>query len=197
VAEPDPVDLGPRDWRGAENAALLDWSTWVRVAGGLTSERPELPPALVARAANLAPAQLHNSVQGAVGVDLSLPIGRTRVRVGPWLELRGFDAFVGGELVVTGAPGHLDLFLFDGEGALTVRGGGGADAATASVAWGYRAPWNLHGPFDRTSRYQLGVRLVATATRAYHDSSDWSATLGLELEPIGALRYLLGIRSWY
>ena len=43
----------------------------------------------------------------------------------------------------------------------------------------------------------IGVRVVASATRAIDDPRLWSATLGLETEPMGALRYLLGIRAWY
>ena len=43
----------------------------------------------------------------------------------------------------------------------------------------------------------IGVRVVVSATRSLDDPRDWSATVGLEAEPIGALRYLLSIRSWY
>ena len=43
----------------------------------------------------------------------------------------------------------------------------------------------------------IGVGIVATVTQSRHDSHDWSALVGLELEPLGAVRYLLGIRSWY
>jgi hypothetical protein len=38
---------------------------------------------------------------------------------------------------------------------------------------------------------------VLSASRAHADPADWQATLGLEVEPIGALRYLLGIESLY
>lgn len=47
------------------------------------------------------------------------------------------------------------------------------------------------------SRYMIGVRFVFTAARAVDNPRDWSLGLGLEVEPIGALRYLLGIRSLY
>jgi hypothetical protein len=39
--------------------------------------------------------------------------------------------------------------------------------------------------------------LVGTVTRAVDDPHDWSATIGIEAEPVGAIRYLLGVRSWY
>ena len=53
------------------------------------------------------------------------------------------------------------------------------------------------GPWSDTSRYMIGVRLVASATRAIADPDDWAMSLGLEFEPVGALRYVAGIKSWY
>jgi hypothetical protein len=43
----------------------------------------------------------------------------------------------------------------------------------------------------------IGVRLVASATRATGDPDDWSMSFGIEFEPLGSLRYVGGIRSWY
>ena len=43
----------------------------------------------------------------------------------------------------------------------------------------------------------IGVRIVAAATRSVIDPDDWSTSIGLEFEPIGSLRYLAAIRSWY
>jgi hypothetical protein len=194
---PPPLQLvepAPGDWRGPENAALFEWSSWVRLGVGVASERP---PVVVRSTVGPAGPTQHTTWQGAAGVELTVPVGQTPVRFGPWIELRGLDAFIGGEVAITGAPAHLDRFFYDGEGALSLRAGGGAEAATASLAWGYRCPWRLAGPFDRHTRYMIGARVVATMTRAYRDPADWSATLGLELEPVGALRYLLGVRSWY
>jgi hypothetical protein len=104
---------------------------------------------------------------------------------------------VGGELVLDALPKDLDLFQFDGEGTVQVRAGGNAHAVTAALAYGYLAPWSLWGPWEGASRYMIGVRVVVSATRSLDDPRDWSATVGLEAEPIGALRYLLSIRSWY
>jgi hypothetical protein len=191
---PELADPSLDTWRGPDNAALFEWSSWVRLGVGVASERP---PVVIRGTFGASPAQQRTAWQGAAGVELTVPVGRTPVRFGPWLELRGFDAFLGGEVVITGAPRHHDLFFYDGEGALSLRAGGGAEAATASLAWGYRCPWRLAGPFDRHTRYEIGARVVATMTRAYHDPADWSATVGLELEPVGALRYLFGVRSWY
>jgi hypothetical protein len=68
---------------------------------------------------------------------------------------------------------------------------------TGQLGIAYRAPWDLFGERPRSSRYMIGVGLVATATQSRLDPKDWSATVGLEFEPVGALRYVLGIRSWY
>jgi hypothetical protein len=89
------------------------------------------------------------------------------------------------------------MFFYKGEGVFIVRGGGNHEVVTASVAYGYRCPWDLWGPWTGTTRYMIGVRFVATATRSIEDPDDFTATIGLETEPVGALRYLLGIRSWY
>ena len=99
--------------------------------------------------------------------------------------------------MVTQAPPDIDMFLYDGEGVLMLRAGVARTRAEAAVAYGYRCPWKLWGPYSRTTRYEIGARLVLTATRSYTDPRDWSATLGIEVEPVGALRYLLGIRSLY
>ena len=104
---------------------------------------------------------------------------------------------LGGQLVLTARPAKLDMFFYEGEGTWMLRAGGNRDLVTGAIAWGYRAPWDLFHPARGRSRYMIGVRVVATATRAIDDPGRWSATLGLETEPMGALRYLLGIRAWY
>jgi hypothetical protein len=47
------------------------------------------------------------------------------------------------------------------------------------------------------ARYMIGGRIVASFTRALDNPNVWSGTLGIEFEPVGAIRYLFGIRSWY
>lgn len=103
----------------------------------------------------------------------------------------------GGEIVLEGVPKRLDLFQYDGEGILSIRAGGNAHVVTGALAYGYLAPWRLWGPWNGATKYMIGVRLVASVTRSVDDPRDWTATGGLEFEPVGALRYLLGIRSWY
>jgi hypothetical protein len=153
--------------------------------------------AAIAPAAPSARAGREHGWEGALGADLAVRLSRD-VRVGPWIELRtSSDPLVGGELQLTGVPRTLDMFWYQGRGVLALRAGRDGDLATAAVAYGYQAPWDLLRPRHGRPRYMIGVRVVASATRALADPRVWSATVGLETEPVGALRYLLGIRSWY
>ena len=186
VAPDDTVS----SWR--ETPALLEWSTWFRLGFGVGSTGADVAQ----RTTQPTPPQTTTRWETGLGLEGSLRMGH-RIRLGAWTELRGTEGYAGGELVITQAPRSLDMFLYRGEGVFMLRAGGGPTRATASLAWGYRCPWRLWGPYSRGTRYEIGARLVVTATRAYHDPHDWSATFGVEVEPVGALRYLLGIRSWY
>ena len=176
--------------------ALIEWSSWVRVAYG------SAPAATDAAARAVTPPTERGRDHGwevALGADATLPVARGGdVRVGPWLELRTSSApVIGGELQVLALPRRLDMFWYEGQGILAVRAGGNRDLATAALAYGYQAPWDLMHPRPGRTHYMIGVRVVGSYTRAVDDPRIWSATLGVETEPVGALRYLLGIRSWY
>jgi hypothetical protein len=186
ATDPPPV---PIEWR--HDPALLEWSTWIGFGAGVASSAPEF----LTRGA-IEVADLHTAWIFSAGIEATLPITHS-VRVGPWVGLRDLEPMAGAELAITRRPANLDLFWYDGEGVWTLRAGGGLDHMTTALAWGYRCPWKLAGPYTRGSRYEIGARVVLAATRAYNDPRDWSATLGLEVEPVGALRYLLGIKSWY
>ena len=83
----------------------------------------------------------------------------------------------------------------------------------AAIAYGYLSPFWLEGPCkerfygietgvctprpERTARYMAGVRVVASVTRGLDDPRAWSATIGVEFEPVATLRMLLVARSWY
>ncbi|MEP6859104.1 MAG: hypothetical protein ABJE66_00690 [Deltaproteobacteria bacterium] len=179
----------PVEWR--HDPALVEWSTWIGFGAGVASS----PPTAIARGA-FETHDLHAAWIFSTGVEATLPITHA-IRIGPWVGLHDLEPMAGAELAITRSPAKVDLFWYDGEGVWTLRAGAGLDHMTAALAWGYRCPWKLWGPYTRTSRYEIGVRFVMTATRAYSDPRDWTATLGLEVEPVGALRYLLGIRSWY
>lgn len=177
-------------WR--EDRALLEWSTWVRLGFGLESA----PVENVARSTVPPPTHdRHSKWDAALGADVTFPLPTSKVRLGPWVELRPDGVFGGGELSIAGSD--LDMFWYKGEHVYTVRAGASPNQVTGAFALGYRCPWRLWGPYSRTSRYMIGVRLVASATRSTTDPDDWSMSFGLEFEPVGSLRYLGGIRPWY
>ncbi len=187
---PPPPDDTTADWR--DHPARIEWSTWFRLGVGVASTSDA---ATVARTTTT-PASTSTDTrwETGLGIDASLTL-TTHTRFGAWAELRGRQGFAGGELVVAGVPRSLDMFLYRGEGVLIARGGIGPEhQMTASLSYGYRCPWKLWGPYHESSRYQIGARFVVTATRS---PTEWSTTFGFETEPVGALRYLLGIRSWY
>jgi hypothetical protein len=193
---PEPIEI-------ATERPAIEWSSWFRLAYGYTNPAPEATP-LASTSVGMQPAPASPDAWGwhaALGGDITLGVASDGdVRIGPWAELRGFDragVVAGGELVIERAPHSLDMFLYDGQGVLIVKAGGNDRVMTGAVAWGYLAPWSLFDPPTGRKRYMIGVRLVATATRAVDDPRDWSVTAGLEVEPIGALRYLLGIKGWY
>lgn len=190
----------------------VEWSTWLRAAGvAWAGDRADGRTARVV----VTPTE-HSRVEIGAGIEASLPLStHGDARVGAWAELRGLergDAFAGAELVFTAVPPVLDLFRYEGSGVLAVRAGRSATHVTAAVAFGYLAPWKLEGPCAvrffsiatgvceprpaRATRYMVGARLVATATRALADRRDWTLSAGVEFELAGAVR-TLGFRSWY
>lgn len=177
-----------------ERRPAIEWSTWLRVGYGVGPEEPEV------RARVVVPEAESDGVSGwevAGGVDATIGVGRGGdVRVGPWAEVRtSSDAVVGGELMIGGKK--LDMFWYEGERVWVLRAGGNRGVRTAALSYGYRAPWRLWGPWRGKTRYMIGVRVVASVTQDRDQRDRWSATFGLETEPVGALRYLLGIRDWY
>ena len=180
----------------AAERPTVEWSTWIRAAYGLVDHGD---PDAQALGVVMPSGEPERGWEAAGGVEASLPIAKGGdLRLGAWAEARTSSYPVGGaELVIGASPAELDMFFYKGEGVWIVRGGGNDEVVTGAVAYGYRCPWDLYGPQDGTSRYMIGVRFVASATRSIADPDDWTVSLGLETEPVGALRYLLGIRAWY
>ena len=175
----------------------LEWSTWMRASYGVAPHATEGARLVVG--SPTPGTSRDRGWEGAVGVDLTVAIGHGGdVRFGPFLEASSSGAAViGGELVIAALPKKLDMFWYAGEGVLIARAGTDGELVTGALSYGYRAPWDLLRPRHRDLRYQIGLRAVATYTRAIDDPRDWTTTVGLEVEPVGALRYLLGIRGWY
>ncbi len=188
-AHPPPP---PLEVASSSPTTVVEWSTWLRGAIGVASGDPD--PVAVARTSTPI-REAGRRLFGAAGAGVTLSVG-SHARIGAWAEVRGWDTpLVGGELTLI--PGDLDMFFYKGKSAITARAGGNPSLRTAQLGVAYRAPWDLRGAQPRTSRYMIGVGLVANVTQNRLDPHDWSATVGLEFEPVGALRYVLGIRSWY
>jgi hypothetical protein len=186
----DDEDREPTNWR--DDRAFFEWSTWARLGVGVAST----PADTIAR--STLPPELHDQAttwDAALGADLTLPIPTRKVRMGPWIELSTKGVFAGAELSIAGSD--LDMFWYAGEKVYTFRAGSSMTHVTGAFAYGYRCPWKLWGPYSRGSRYMIGVRLVASASRSVDDAKDWSGTLGIEFEPVGSLRYVGGVKSWY
>jgi hypothetical protein len=175
---------------------VIEWSTWARIGVGTESQAPDL----LARATTTQPplrAERHITLEAALGADLTLPIAlRGDLRGGVWTEVRTSSGpVVGAELQLQAVPHRLHMFQYSGEGIVAIRAGGNEHVVTGAIAYGYLAPWNRWGPWDGATRYMIGVRVVASVTRSVDDPREWTATAGLELEPVGALRSLLRIRG--
>ncbi|HEY5922255.1 MAG TPA: hypothetical protein VIV11_11320 [Kofleriaceae bacterium] len=183
------------DIRWRDDRAFFEWSTWIRLGFGV--ERTPVENQNLARSSQ-PPSQLHDQTamgDAALGADVTLPIPTSKVRLGPWIELRPQGVFGGAEVSIAGDD--LDMFMYDGERVYTLRAGSSMTHLTGAFAFGYRCPWKLWGPYSSATRYMIGARLVASATRSVADPNDWSMSLGIEFEPIGALRYVGAIKSWY
>lgn len=191
AGRPPPEEIAVDD---APARPLIEGSSWVRLGYGARTSAAFDPRAREVVTEH----DRAGTWDGALGAEVTLPISDSgNVRVGPWIELRPSRIVAGGELVVRGLPRKLDLFHYVGTGIAALRVGGTPEHGTLQIAYGYSAPWALWGPWRGPARYMIGARLVGTYTRAHDDPRDWSATLGVEFEPVGALRYILGVRSWY
>lgn len=191
----------------------VEWSTWIRGSYGAT----RVDEAFAARTLTPPTPRTEGAWDFGLGIEASLALSKGgNLRLGAWSEVRGAsvgDVFAGGELVITKVPRRWDMFFYEGHGILSARVGRSTTHETAALAFGYLAPFWLEGRCEerffgirtgvcedrpkRHTRYMAGVRLVGTFTREIDDPRMWSATIGLEFEPVGALRMLLGLRSWY
>ena len=75
-------------------------------------------------------------------------------------------------------------------------------AAALTLTYGYRAPFALREPADERvpelemrslARYMTGVRLWVGATVDLSGLAVWQLSGGIEFEPVGSFRYLLGL----
>ncbi len=180
----DPIVMGEPVEGDPEPRPTVEVSTWLGLGYGEASHASHI----VARAITPPPASERSEAwEAAAGADLSLPVARDgNLRVGAWAEARTSSGPVlGVELLVEALPRRLS----SGDGMFALRLGGNADAVTAALAYGYHAPWSYDHP-----HYTTGLRVVTAVTRSLDDSRNWTVTAGLEVEPLGALRYVM---SWF
>lgn len=183
----------------------VEYTTWISLGGG----------ALVAPDASMGVFDMR------AGVDTTFGIGRKDdLRLGPFVEV-GTETFasvrtIGGvELFIGAIPRPLRMFLYSGEGVLMARLGAGyawrsddlpgahsTPVASLTLAYGYRCPFSLREPQDYESseeirraraRYMIGARLWVSTVVDLRDSPSWQLTGGIEFEPVGSFRYLLGL----
>jgi len=181
-----------------DERAFFEWSSWVRLGYGVA--RVEEPAQVIPRTATPLPSTYDQvgAFEAALGADFLLPIPSKDTRLGPWVEIRNAKEVVTGlELQLAASPRDLRMFFYDGEGVWSLRAGASSKSMTAAVAWGYRCPWVMFSDAPKATRYMIGARIVASFARDMDDANIWSGTLGIEFEPVGALRYLAGIQSWY
>lgn len=176
-----------------EERPTIEWSTWARIGYGVASQSPSI----VARAIHPPMAESVSIWEAAIAAELTLPLARHGdVRIGAWSELRTTSGpVVGGELVVEGLPPHPNASAIDGSGSIVLRAGGNGHVITGALGVGYLGSFPRYDPWISFARHMVGFRVVASMNRSLDDPHDWSATVGLELEPIGALSYVLGIIS--
>lgn len=173
----------------AEKRPAVEWSLWGRLGAGLISQ----PSDVAARRVTSAPTTESGSTwEAALGADVTFGVARhDDLRVGAWGEARTTTGPVGGaELVVEGLSPHPYASRIGGAGSLVLRAGGNARVITAGLGVGYVGSYPNASPWIRWVRHVVGARVMLSVNRAAEDPRDWSATLGLEVEPIGALHAL-------
>lgn len=165
----------------------LEWSAWARAGIGIASR----PPDIAVRGIAQPMPESSGFGDAGLGADLSASVAQGGdVRLGAWAEVRTSSGpMLGGELIVQGLPPHPYAASFDGSGGLVLRAGANKHVVTTAIGFGYLGSWSRSDPRGGLATHVVGVRVVALVNRSLDDSRDWSATLGVEVDPIGAVQY--------
>ncbi len=171
----------------------VDWSVWGRLGVGVASQRSDV----IARRVTVPEAGSTSTWEAAVAADLTFGVARHGdLRVGVWGEARTSSEMVaGGELVLEGLPPHPYGSRIGGAGSLVLRAGANDRIVTGALGFGYVGSFPRTDPWIRWARHVVGARVVVSVNRAIDEPHDWSATLGLEVEPIGAVHALIDVVS--
>jgi hypothetical protein len=187
----------------------IEWSIWGRIGFGVASQpapvvASQQQAAIASTQANLgthrvtlATTRLSSTWEAAASADVTLGVAsHGNIRLGAWAELRTSSGPVAGvELVV----GDLPAQPYDVDAAratsLVLRAGANAHVITGALGFGYIGAWPRPDPWLRWARHVVGARLVVSLNHSTDDAHDWSALVGLEIEPIGAIHAVLDLAT--
>ena len=174
-----------------EKRPAVEWSVWGRLGVGITSQRPDV----VARRVTAPEVGPGSTWEAAAAADLTLRVARNGdLRLGAWGEVRtSSDPVAGAELVLEGLPPHPYGSRIGRTGSLVLRAGANDRIVTGAVGFGYVGSFPRYDPWIGWARHVVGARVVVSVNRAIDEPHDWSATLGLEVEPIGAAHALFDL----
>jgi hypothetical protein len=171
----------------------VEWSIWGRLATGVATQHPTV---LARRVTPPEPEPASSPTwEAAIAADVTFGLAQQgNVRIGAWGELRTSSGPVaGGELVVEGLPPHPLASRIGGAGTIVLRAGGNAHVVTTALGVGYVGSWPRDDPWIRWAGHLVGARLVASMNYSLDDPRDWSATIGVEVEPIGAVHAVVDV----
>ena len=175
-----------------EKRPAVEWSVWGRLGAGVASHSPDS----IARSVTPVPvAESASTWEAALAADVTVGVARHGdLRLGAWGELRTSSGPVaGGELVLAGLPPRPYTSRIGGAGSLVVRAGGNSRVVTGAIGFGYVGSFPRYDPWIRWARHVVGARVVVSANRAIDEPRNWSVTVGLEVEPFGAIHRLLDL----
>ena len=165
---------------------VVEWSVWGRLGIGTAEQRPTV------LARGLTPPEPHAGAifEAALSAELTVGVANDRkLRLGGWGELRTTTGpVVGGELVVSGLPPHPMASEIGGSGSLVLRAGGNAHVITGAFGFGYTGSFSRTDPWLGWLDHVVGTRLIISVNRSLDLPNDWSATFGLEVEPLGVVQ---------
>jgi hypothetical protein len=179
-----PIEMGIIEVEDRKRPALA-WSTWGRLGVGMESQQPSA----IARSLTPPMAESSSMWEAAAGADLTFRVALDgNLRLGAWGEVRtSSDPVVGAELVLEHLPPSPDSSRIAGSGSLVLRAGANGHVVTGALGIGYLGSWPSHAPWLPWARHVVGARVVASINRSTDDPREWSATIGLEVDPIGAV----------
>ena len=169
----------------------VEWSVWGRLGVGIATQRPDV----LARRVTAPAPESTSTWEAAAAADLTVRLARDGdLRLGAWGEVRtSSDPVAGAELVVEGLPPHPYDSRIGRTGSLVLRAGANARVLTAALGFGYVGSFPRSDPWIRWARHVVGARVVVSVNRARDESHDWSATVGLEVEPFGVAHALFDL----